>query len=591
MSTLSGERLVDKIQRSKSRSHDDQSSTRHRSPIDRGSRSRSPRRVRVTSKRIVIANIPYDLNWQKLKELFREQIGFTGFLQLFKVNGRPNGMGLMEFKTLEGAQKAIETMHRFEIGDRKLVVREETARDAARIASMEVDGSLPSDSNPSDSTNTVSSGPIYTPQVLSQMGIEGPVTDSVYVSNLDYSVTWRKLKDVFKLAGKVTSSIIKTDAEGNSRGVGILKFSHPYEAVQAVSMFNNQILKDRPMRVKIDRQGTPASSSILYPPQKTNSSGILGSTCSMIPSSPIITGQQQSSNIIAALMTLLGLKTNIDSNPQSGIVEILRSLASNASLSGGLNALAPTGSSNNSLNFIGQSLSTTSDVSSNSGVNRSFSSQLSNDGLQQLISAAVAGGMSQSQINSVLSTLGLFQSGHLNTSNIVGRRSGGVAGDRSVDRSHFNNGYVGRSIKYEDSGELECSYRLGSRSNNEDSHNINSSLMKFTESPDIPSRGSYYRSSGGGRSENGSQYNNDNRHQIPAKLVVKNLPFSFDSHDVKSIFREVGELSNCNLVTDSQGRSQGIAFITYTNVDNIYRAIDAFNGKMFEGRRLRVHAE
>ncbi|TNN16303.1 Myelin expression factor 2 isoform 3 [Schistosoma japonicum] len=556
MSTLSGE------------SHDDQSSTRHRSPIDRGSRSRSPRRVRVTSKRIVIANIPYDLNWQKLKELFREQIGFTGFLQLFKVNGRPNGMGLMEFKTLEGAQKAIETMHRFEIGDRKLVVREETARDAARIASMEVDGSLPSDSNPSDSTNTVSSGPIYTPQVLSQMGIEGPVTDSVYVSNLDYSVTWRKLKDVFKLAGKVTSSIIKTDAEGNSRGVGILKFSHPYEAVQAVSMFNNQILKDRPMRVKIDRQGTPASSSILYPPQKSNSSGILGSTCSMIPSSPIITGQQQSSNIIAALMTLLGLKTNIDSNPQSGIVEILRSLASNASLSGGLNALAPTGSSNNSLNFIGQSLSTTSDVSSNSGVNRSFSSQLSNDGLQQLISAAVAGGMSQSQINSVLSTLGLFQnshsdqSGHLNTSNIVGRRSGGVAGDRSVDRSHFNNGYVGRSIKYEDS-----------------------------ESPDIPSRGSYYRSSGGGRSENGSQYNNDNRHQIPAKLVVKNLPFSFDSHDVKSIFREVGELSNCNLVTDSQGRSQGIAFITYTNVDNIYRAIDAFNGKMFEGRRLRVHAE
>ncbi|KAH9579443.1 Myelin expression factor 2 [Schistosoma haematobium] len=229
MSTFSGE------------SQDDQSSTRHRSPIKRRSRSRSPQQSRVRSKRIVIANIPYDLNWQKLKELFREQIGFTGFLQLFKKNGKPNGMGLMEFKTLEGAQKAIEMMHRFEVGDRKLVVRQETARDAARFASMEVDGGLLSDSgNPNESVNMAAAGPVFTTQILGQVGMDGPITDSVYVSNLDYSVTWQKLKDVFKSAGKILSSVIKTDSEGNSRGVGILKFSNAYEAVQAVNMFNNQ---------------------------------------------------------------------------------------------------------------------------------------------------------------------------------------------------------------------------------------------------------------------------------------------------------------------------------------------------------------
>ncbi|CAH8639309.1 unnamed protein product [Schistosoma rodhaini] len=400
MSTFSGER-----------SQDDQSSTRHRSPIKRRSRSRSPNVSRVRSKRIVIANIPYDLNWQKLKELFREQIGFTGFLQLFKKNGKPNGMGLMEFKTLEGAQKAIETMHRFEVGDRKLVVRQETARDAARLASMEVDGGLLSDStNPNESVNMAATGPVFTPQMLGQVGIDGPVTDSVYVSNLDYSVTWQKLKDVFKSAGKILSAVIKTDSEGNSRGVGILKFSNAYEAVQAVNMFNNQILKDRPMRVKIDRQGTPAPVNILYPPsQRTGSSGILGSTSSMIPSNPILNDQQQSSNIIAALVTLLGLKTNADSNPQSGIIDVLRNLASNANPSGGLNTLGTTGSSNNSSNFTSQSLSSIPDASPGSGINRSYSGQLPQDGLQQLISAAVAGGMSQTQITSVLSTLGLFQ--------------------------------------------------------------------------------------------------------------------------------------------------------------------------------------
>ncbi|VDQ10792.1 unnamed protein product, partial [Trichobilharzia regenti] len=221
-------------------SQDDHSPARRRSPAERRSRSRSPRRVRVKSKRIVIANIPYDLNWQKLKELFREQSKFRVFSKYYiQLDLRVFCSCLRKMANLTGwgAEKAIEKMHRFEIGDRKLVVREETARDAARIATMEVDTPLPSDSmNTSEAVNSAPVGPIYTPQMLSQMGIEGPITDS-----LDYSVTWQKLKDVFKLAGRITSSVIKTDSEGKSRGVGILKFSSPYEAVQAVSMFNNQV--------------------------------------------------------------------------------------------------------------------------------------------------------------------------------------------------------------------------------------------------------------------------------------------------------------------------------------------------------------
>ncbi|CAH8632063.1 unnamed protein product [Heterobilharzia americana] len=570
---------------SSERSLDDHSSARRRSPVDRRSRSRSPRRSRVKSRRIIIANIPYDLNWQKLKELFREQMGFTGFLQLFKKNGKPNGMGLMEFKTIEGAEKAIETMHRFEVGDRKLVVREETARDAARIASMEVDGALPNDpANSVECGNVAGVGPVFTPHMLSQMGIEGPITDSVYVSNLDYSVTWQKLKDVFKQAGKVVSCVIKTDSEGNSRGIGILKFSHPYEAVQAVSMFNNQILKDRPMRVKIDRQGTPASSGVLYPPsQRTGSSGILGSTTSVVPSGSV-PAEQQSSNVIAALLTLLGLKANADSSSQGGILEILRTLSSNANLSGCSTALAPTGSSNSPLNLAGHSLSMSN---ASQGMNRLSSNQLSEDGLQQLISAATAGGMSQSQIANVLSTLGLSQnsnldqSGQFNGSSMIGRHVGG-GGDRGLDRSHFDNGYIGRS-KHEASG----NYHIDSRTNKQDFYN-GGSVMKCDPS-DILIRGGYSRSSRG-YDEDSLQYDN-NRRQMTQKLVVKNLPFSFTNHDVKRIFREVGDMSYCNLVTDSDGHSQGIAFITYTNPECIRRAIDLLNGKMFDGRRIRLHAE
>ncbi|CAJ0594119.1 unnamed protein product [Cylicocyclus nassatus] len=43
------------------------------------------------------------------------------------------------------------------------------------------------------------------------------------------------------------------DKEGKSKGVCILQFSHPIEAVQAISMFHGQKLYDRNLVVKMDR--------------------------------------------------------------------------------------------------------------------------------------------------------------------------------------------------------------------------------------------------------------------------------------------------------------------------------------------------
>lgn len=117
---------------------------------------------------------------------------------------------VMEFKTIEGAEKAIEVMHRFEISDRKIIVREETQRDRERMAQMDYDG-------PSDNTGMRDSigggrmsigGPMMmqqspmsggdnitncsipggatslTPNMLERMGIRGPITDSLYISNV-----------------------------------------------------------------------------------------------------------------------------------------------------------------------------------------------------------------------------------------------------------------------------------------------------------------------------------------------------------------------------------------------------------------------
>lgn len=62
---------------------------------------------------------------------------------------------------------------------------------------------------------------------------------------LDYKVDDKKLRDVFKLAGRVMNAEISIDKEGKSRGFGVVEYEHPVEAVQAISMLHNQMLFDR----------------------------------------------------------------------------------------------------------------------------------------------------------------------------------------------------------------------------------------------------------------------------------------------------------------------------------------------------------
>lgn len=70
---------------------------------------------------------------------------------------------------------------------------------------------------------------------------------------LDYKVDSKKLKQVFKLAGKVQSVDLSVDKEGNSRGFAVIEYDHPVEAVQAISMFDRQMLFERRMTVRLDR--------------------------------------------------------------------------------------------------------------------------------------------------------------------------------------------------------------------------------------------------------------------------------------------------------------------------------------------------
>lgn len=74
-----------------------------------------------------------------------------------------------------------------------------------------------------------------------------------FVLQLDYKVNKKKLKEVFRLAGKVQRVDLSVDKDGKSRGFAVVEYDHPVESVQAISMFHNQELYDRIMTVRMDR--------------------------------------------------------------------------------------------------------------------------------------------------------------------------------------------------------------------------------------------------------------------------------------------------------------------------------------------------
>lgn len=73
------------------------------------------------------------------------------------------------------------------------------------------------------------------------------------IFQLEYNVDKKKLKEVFRLAGRLVRVDLHLDKDGRSRGFAIVEYDHPVEAVQAISMFHNQVLNERAMSVRIDR--------------------------------------------------------------------------------------------------------------------------------------------------------------------------------------------------------------------------------------------------------------------------------------------------------------------------------------------------
>jgi RNA recognition motif-containing protein len=74
------------------------------------------------------------------------------------------------------------------------------------------------------------------------------------------------------------------------------------------------------------------------------------------------------------------------------------------------------------------------------------------------------------------------------------------------------------------------------------------------------------------------------------KLYVGGIPYSSTDADLRDAFAQAGEVSSATIIMDRMsGRSKGFGFVEMTNDDDAAKAIDLWNGKDFQGRKLTVN--
>jgi len=72
-------------------------------------------------------------------------------------------------------------------------------------------------------------------------------------------------------------------------------------------------------------------------------------------------------------------------------------------------------------------------------------------------------------------------------------------------------------------------------------------------------------------------------------LYVGNLSYTTTEETLQELFAAYGEVSQVNVVKDREtGRSRGFAFVGMATDDAANAAIAALNGKMVDGRQLKV---
>ncbi|CCF59721.1 hypothetical protein KAFR_0H03110 [Kazachstania africana CBS 2517] len=209
------------------------SNDRHSRPYDRASSRNTPSDGNYDGFEIFVANLPFSVNWQALKDMFKPCGNvLRADVELDHV-GRSRGFGTVLFSNQEDMRRAIDDYNGYEIEGRRLDVREgyRNSRNGNRNGADETN----KDSNETEAQAQSNSTVDFTEGYIS--GDER--NNFIYCSNLPFSTDRSDLYDLFETIGKVINAELRYDSANQPTGVAVIEYENIEDADVCIERLNN----------------------------------------------------------------------------------------------------------------------------------------------------------------------------------------------------------------------------------------------------------------------------------------------------------------------------------------------------------------
>lgn len=195
---------------------------------------------------VYVSNIPFNVTWKNLKDLFKIA-GAVIRCDVYQSQGRSKGTGVVLYETSSDASNAISRLNGYEFHGRALEVRLDRyyRADSFRSRLGSNSGRSGSGRPGFDDFNS----PVKRSSFADGVKGNGPVSDTIYVSNLPWATTDLDLVELFQSVATVIKAEIQYEASGRSAGAGVVKFDTPASAHIAVEKLNGYTYGNRPLNI------------------------------------------------------------------------------------------------------------------------------------------------------------------------------------------------------------------------------------------------------------------------------------------------------------------------------------------------------
>ncbi|KAG4302614.1 hypothetical protein PCK1_001198 [Pneumocystis canis] len=201
----------------------------------------------LNGRQLFIQNLPYNVGWKDIKDLFWNVIRTDIHLAS---DGRPKGTGIVLFETIEEARNAKATFNRYEWQGRIIEVREDRYPGPPSFGNRGFrggyDGGFRGGYNGKHNRNNFDN-PIPPNDFTDGATGNGDPSETIYVRNLPWSTSNEDLVELFTTIGKVERAEIQYEPSGRSKGAGVVRFDTLVTAQTAISKFQGYEYGGRPL--------------------------------------------------------------------------------------------------------------------------------------------------------------------------------------------------------------------------------------------------------------------------------------------------------------------------------------------------------